>query len=572
MNDKSVAWDPELSVKFFKLRFKYEWLFKKKKQPWSEFRKILLDHSFPEEITIPYIRKKWNYTYDMYRIAKRDQNTHWKYFKIFEKHYGKKKVLDAKYQSWNDEWRLKLIICMTETKKMKFDNYSMWRTIEHSMRSQDMPNHCCVQDMKGLWYHLKMTFNRKHRLKLKKHNEDSDWPLYEPMLEYFKLLEPEYLVRLETLPARDMFNTLKCRKSSGCGNAVGKDESTFQWSKDITESLIQIRLQNDWIFREYKWAWSKMRTILVEENDFPNSLTSRDLCRKWSSLFSEYQKAKATENKTWLYYSLFELYLGEGNLSLNPLCGWQEEWVKSFIRIRSELDHLFTTEKRSNNDGWRKVEQKLRATGLPLDHSVLDLPDMWDHLFKTFKWKRKFLNQGILNEQWPYLDLMAQYSETHYRLNQAHKNEDSRDYEDCEDDMKLIDIKKLVKPKFEVLEANNCRSCANDEACISLFDHRDGDGVDLASKLRLIGGVEIEQSDSLPYNICLHCLQELETAYKFRRKCQEVDKEFRDKKNANTVKIEINIPQDDIFNSLDADMDFEMTTEEPQPKKKRNDY
>lgn len=34
----------------------------------------------------------------------------------------------------------------------------------------------------------------------------------------------------------------------------------------------------------------------------------------------EYQKARATNNKLWVYYNLFEIYLGEGgSLSLNPL-------------------------------------------------------------------------------------------------------------------------------------------------------------------------------------------------------------------------------------------------------------
>lgn len=42
--------------------------------------------------------------------------------------------------------------------------------------------------------------------------------------------------------------------------------------------------------------------------------------------YQEYQKSKATNNKTWVYYNLFELYLGESsNLSLNPLvdCKYQ---------------------------------------------------------------------------------------------------------------------------------------------------------------------------------------------------------------------------------------------------------
>ncbi|CAH4029944.1 unnamed protein product [Pieris brassicae] len=569
MEDKTYISNDELSLKLFKLRFKYDWLFKKKKQAWSEFYKILLENGFPKDMPVSYIRKKWTYTYDCYKIAKRDNNTSWKYYKMFDKHFGKKVILDPKYQSWNDEWRLKLIICITETKQMNFDNFTMWRTVEQAMRSQDMPSACCVQDMKGLWHHLKMTFNRKHRLKLKK--QKCDWALYDCMLDYFKTSEPEYLVRLETLPAREVLKTLY-RKGHTKVNDENED-SNFHWTKDITESLIQIRLQNDWIFKESKWAWSKMRNVLVEENGFPTSLRARDLRKKWSSLFFDYQKAKATENKSWLYYTLFELYLGEGNLSLNPLSGWEEEWVKNFIKIRIDLDYLFVSEKNYYCEGWRKVEQQLRAMGLPLDHSLLGLPQMWDHLTKIFKWKRKFFIKGMLTEQWPYFDLMHQFTDAQEQKQRNDIDDDNHDYDD---DMKLIDIKKLIKPKYEVLEPNHCRSCSNDEACVSLFDHRDDDGVDLATKLRLIGGVEIEPSDSLPYNICLTCLQELETAYKFRRKCQEVDKELRDKNkhNQNSVKIELNIDKDlaqdenDNFDNMETDMDFEVPIEDISNKVK----
>ena len=37
--------------------------------------------------------------------------------------------------------------------------------------------------------------------------------------------------------------------------------------------------------------------------------------------FQEYQKAKATNNKSWVYWDLLEVYFGEGGLSLNPLVG-----------------------------------------------------------------------------------------------------------------------------------------------------------------------------------------------------------------------------------------------------------
>lgn len=38
---------------------------------------------------------------------------------------------------------------------------------------------------------------------------------------------------------------------------------------------------------------------------------------------------------------------------------------------------------------------------------------------------------------------------------------------------------------------------------------------------------QIEKSDNLPKQICFNCLKELETAFSFRRKCQDADKEHR---------------------------------------------
>ncbi|CAH2211028.1 jg24571, partial [Pararge aegeria aegeria] len=56
-------------------------------------------------------------------------------------------------------------------------------------------------------------------------------------------------------------------------------------SKDITESFIQIRLQNDWLFRDRKWAWNNLRAIMIEEYGFPQTLSSRELSRKWAATY-----------------------------------------------------------------------------------------------------------------------------------------------------------------------------------------------------------------------------------------------------------------------------------------------
>lgn len=115
----------------------------------------------------------------------------------------------------------------------------------------------------------------------------------------------------------------------------------------------------------------------------------------------------------------------------------------------------------------------------------------------TFQWKKKFASKGILNEQWPYYEAMAQYVENQVRRpvkkkpRVVHDHYDDGADDDYEDDMKLFDLKQRlqVKPKYE--EANSCRSCWNEEACINIFDRPDVEGFDIAYKLRTIGGVEV---------------------------------------------------------------------------------
>lgn len=66
--------------------------------------------------------------------------------------------------------------------------------------------------------------------------------------------------------------------------------------------------------------------------------------------------------------------------------------------------------------------------------------------------------------------------------------------DDIEDDMKLFDLKQrldLVKPKFEALEASLCRTCSNEDGCVNLYNQTDDEGLDLAHKLRIIGGIEV---------------------------------------------------------------------------------
>ncbi|XP_041982366.1 uncharacterized protein LOC121735577 [Aricia agestis] len=574
MEDKSFIWTPDLTRRFFELRFENDLLFKKLKQPWGEFHKILQENGFPEDMTVSHVRKKWSYTYDAYRTAKRAKNKDWKYYKMFDKHFGKTKVLD-KYESWDNEWRLKLILCVSEAMEMKIDFHNLWRVVESALRCQDLPIDCCIQDIKELWQYIKTTFNRKHRLKLKRGEDSSEWPLYDTMLEYFRKYEKDYLDRLENDSCMDLSNIKSKLLSKRKTELDSEEGSEFQWSKNITESFIQIRLQQDWLFRQRKWAWNKLRNIMIEEYGFPETLTSRDLRKKWAWTFADYQKAVASGNRSWVYYRLFELHLGDGTLSLNPLKHWQEEWVLNVISARAELDHLFQAEGKERHSAWRDVEKKLRTVGIPLDHSLLDLEEIWIHLIKTYKWKLKFANKGILNEQWPYFDAMSKYMQTRVIPRKPMREEyldDDFDGVDNDDDMKLLDLKEkwsthsTVRPKHE---PSLCRACSSEEGCVSIFDERDDDGVDLAIKLKVVGGIEVERGDSLPSQICLTCLKELDAAYKFRRKCQDVDKHLRD----TSIKTEIKHDTHELHTPDIDDYDDHQTqpikVEKPRRKKVR---
>ena len=85
------------------------------------------------------------------------------------------------------------------------------------------------------------------------------------------------------------------------------------------------------------------------------------------------------------------------------------------------------------------------------------------------------------------------------KIDDTHDNNDHyaevTNDDDFEDDMKLMDLKHRlelqVKPKFEVEESDRCRSCSNLAGSVDIFEQKDGDGYDLAHKLKLIGGVEV---------------------------------------------------------------------------------
>lgn len=85
---------------------------------------------------------------------------------------------------------------------------------------------------------------------------------------------------------------------------------------------------------------------------------------------------------------------------------------------------------------------------------------------------------------------------------QKRTKEETMDYydmgnDDCEDDMKLYELKQKMeldlKPNYE-LGAKQCRACAELGQCVDIFQQKDDDGLDAASKLLIICGIEVSMA------------------------------------------------------------------------------
>lgn len=73
-------------------------------------------------------------------------------------------------------------------------------------------------------------FQRKHRLKIKKGAELSEWPLYDVMINYFQTFEPEYLLNLENETACTFIRRQKSRNKycKQKGTDSNDNENEFQ--------------------------------------------------------------------------------------------------------------------------------------------------------------------------------------------------------------------------------------------------------------------------------------------------------------------------------------------------------
>lgn len=68
--------------------------------------------------------------------------------------------------------------------------------------------------------------------------------------------------------------------------------------------------------------------------------------------------------------------------------------------------------------------------------------------------------------------------------------------------------------------------------------------------------LQVDKSDHLPSQICLNCFRELEDAFKFRLRCQDVDKHFRSNNAPDKIKIEIDkVEENEDLNNMGDEKD-----------------
>lgn len=103
-----------------------------------------------------------------------------------------------------------------------------------------------------------------------------------------------------------------------------------------------------------------------------------------------------------------------------------------------------------------------------------------------------------------YSEIQEKHAIKKQKVQETHDHFADVNDDDYEDDMKLLDLKQRlqlqVKPKFEV-DSDQCRSCAKLEACVDIFKQDDED-LDVAYKLKIIGGIEVRLSNKVSYLTC----------------------------------------------------------------------
>jgi hypothetical protein len=92
--------------------------------------------------------------------------------------------------------------------------------------------------------------------------------------------------------------------------------------------------------------------------------------------------------------------------------------------------------------------------------------------------------------------------------------------------------------------------------------------------MKICSNIRISERDYLPHSICYECLNQLRTAYEFKKKCEETDKELRQKlkrsknkarKPSDFILIDANLYDEESYDEeINDDDDFKVSDEEEE--------
>lgn len=92
-----------------------------------------------------------------------------------------------------------------------------------------------------------------------------------------------------------------------------------------------------------------------------------------------------------------------------------------------------------------------------------------------------------------------------------------------------------MDPLEEQYSNFRCRVCESKDFLINIFVN---EAHQIAEKLCYCASVQVSENDGLPQHICTHCLVDLQTAYDFRKRCEDTDAKLRSNSSV-AIKVEL---------------------------------
>ncbi|XP_077293656.1 uncharacterized protein LOC143916425 [Arctopsyche grandis] len=309
-------------------------------------------------------------------------------------------------------------------------------------------------------------------------------------------------------------------------------QEQFQWTTEWTEKFICLRLQNEDLFKLNKHPWKDLLNIM-KDNEFPQTITLEQIRTKWYYMFKAYQKAVATNNTNFIYYDTIYNYVG--NLDLNTKYeNWNDGWIRKLIEIMMKNNHIFTSEKINEDDCWAIVSSELKGEGVSADCSIKSIQAIWSSLIKTFKIKHKYKDHVKASNVWDFYNNMFTYFEkcdpssleNVKKIKSCPAQVSSVDDADVKNTLynddffcKSEDVSSTKSVKNEYyFDSGSCRACLGRSEKMVEIDNN------LADMMMTCAEIQMCSSDNLPQNLCQSCFEELNIAFKFKKKCEESEK------------------------------------------------